>query len=878
VYRRLAAVERVGDTQPVRSPDGRYVAVADCEIYHQRDLVEELTAAGYQLATHSDVEIMLAAWRHWGTAGLARCDGVFALAILDTVTGEVVLARDAFGVRPLYLAADGSGRVAFGSEPLPILAASVVPRRPDDVTLHRYLRYGAHDDTERTFFDRITRLLPGQLAVVTPDGQVRRGRHTRLRRELAWLAADPRRYGRAAAVGFRAALADSVRRRLGGDAPVGTVLSGGLAPASVVATVDRLLARADPTTAPVGTVQRAFSSGRPAGTPREARRFGAIRQFWADRRYGADQRYEAAVAAGCGDRLTIHRAQPDSGRSRADLVDFIRTQQEPVASLEPYDGYRLARVAGAQVTVLLSAVGAAELLAGGHPYLLVRLRELRREHRFLALAALLVRNARAVWGLVWARARRRPDRGGRLLAAGFAAAHADQPPPAVVGDDLKGRLTDDLFVNRLPALLRYQDRNVARFSVVGRAPFLDPQLVKLLWRLESTAIAGRGKDQRLLREATERLLPRFARRHGRAWRTPPHPVWPDELRAYAQEVFTSGSFAARPYFEPAAVAEAFRGHRGGDADRVFWRLLNVELWLRELIDRDPTVVPVTASTAAAPAVPGPVAPFPPAKHDWQPNRDKQLVTADGRWVRFPLQVPMVRSGDDVARLAAGRTARFYARLDEAPAEAAALVGTERWYVFMCEKAAAVAQGRRVNPDWRIHPPWWARRLSQLVGSDAVDQTGAGGTGAASPRDPTDLPRKLAASSASADGKPAGNADGRSAGNAVGRPAGKAGGRPAGRGPNAATRNDPASTNGSRLGLEDPGRVARNISGAVRRRLPEPVVARFGGTAIIAADETGRTVLGHDTDLAIADLLTAFADNPLGQGREQTPLAVVVARH
>lgn len=818
-HRHHAAAHHEGDAQPVYAAAGRYVMVADGELYNRRDLSGELAANGCELTTNSDAEVILAAWVLWGAAGFERCDGAFAVAILDTDTGDVVLARDAFGIKPLYLATDGSGRVAFGSEPRAILAAGVVPRRPDERTLYRYLRYGIHDDTERTFFDRITRLLPGQLAVVTPTGQVRRESYTQLRKELEWLFADPRSYGRAEAVEVRGALADSVRRRLAGRAHVGTVLTGGLAPASVVATVDRLLAGSDPDAVTAGPVQRTFSTGE------------------------TDPEYEAAVAAACGPRLTVHKVLPDPDRFRADFTDFVRTQQEPVATPEAYAGYCLARAARDRVSVLLSAIGAAQLLAGGHPYLLVRLRELRRQRRFRALAGLLVRNAGTLRQLAADRLRRRPAPAGRLLAPDFAAAHAD-PPPHEVRDDLKRRLADDLFQHRLPALLRYQDRNNARFSVGSRAPFLDPQLVKLLCRLETAAIAGGGRDQRVLRDAE--LLPPFARRHARAWRIPLRPAWCDQLRELAQEVFTSDAFTARPYFDRHAVLAALPGRRGIDGE--LWRILNVELWLQQMIDRDPTVS--APRPAPTPAVDAARRPSPP-KPDWQPNRDKQLVTVDGRWARFPLQVPMVRSGDDVARLAAGRTARFYAHLDEAPPETVALVNAGRWYLFLCEKAAALAQGG-ADPAWQVNPSWWARYLSRFVVAN-----GAGGDPTATQRaiDQVGLPRVLAASAASAADK------------AVGR-----------RGQRAAIHNGlpPVLGNGSRLGLEDPVSVARSVSGAIRRRLPPPVAARYGGAAVISANDRSRTVLGHDTELPTAELVAAFVDNPLGQGREQTPLAVVVS--
>ena len=132
---RLAVIDRAGGAQPMTSPDGRYVLVYNGEVYNYRELRGELTWLGHEFRTASDTEVVLAAYRQWGRAAFDRFNGMFALAIADTVTGEVVLARDQFGIKPLYLAEDGDGRVVFASEIRPILASGVVARQPDDVTI-----------------------------------------------------------------------------------------------------------------------------------------------------------------------------------------------------------------------------------------------------------------------------------------------------------------------------------------------------------------------------------------------------------------------------------------------------------------------------------------------------------------------------------------------------------------------------------------------------------------------------------------------------------------------------------------------------------------------------------------------------------------------
>lgn len=579
VHRRLAIIDPEG-RQPMRSADGRYVIVYDGMVYNCHQLRAELVGLGHKFDTTADAEVILAAWAQWGAGAFDRCDGMFALAILDTYSGELVLVRDQFGIKPLYLSADGSGRVAFGSEIRAVLAAAVVPRRPDPTSVYRYLCFGVQDDGPATFFDRVDRLLPGELAIVSPDGRVRQRRYTRLYRELEWLAATPRPYDADAGEQVKAELAETVRRRLRSDLPVGTALAPGLASAMVAAQVDRLLIGHDPATTAIGPIQRAFAA-LPASPSAPARQ------------------YLAAVEARCADRLALHQVHPGPERFTGDLVDFVRTQQEPVTSPTAYAHYCLMREASTQVRVVLSGLGASEMFGGYPPYFLVNLRQLHRVRGPLPAVAELVRSADLLWQLGRGQAaevlHRLPAIAPTvLLSQDFAAAQAGHRVGVVV-DDLKRRVSADMFRYRLPARLRYADRNCARFGLEGRPVLLDQKLLRLLWSLESAALIKNGWTQRALRDAGRAgLLPRsVVRRRGDCpgWS---QAEWLDRSRDVVREVFRSESFAQRPYLNAPAVVSAFESYIDGKRvapPRLFWRLLNLELWLRESVDRDPLLPP-----------------------------------------------------------------------------------------------------------------------------------------------------------------------------------------------------------------------------------------------------------------------------------------------
>jgi asparagine synthase (glutamine-hydrolysing) len=370
---------------------------------------------------------------------------------------------------------------------------------------------------------------------------------------------------------------------------------------------------------------------------------------------------------------------------------------------------------------------------------------------------------------------------------------------------------------------------------------------------------------------TRGLLPEAVRRRrDKIGFTTPEDAWVRRIKNDLYLIFSSASFGSRPYFDQPAVLRAFQGYlsgRAGADTMALWRMLNVELWLREFIDAPPAEVPATGSTVDD--EPG-VHPQAPAKPDHQPNPEKTLVLAGGGWARFPLRVDLVAPGDDLPALAAARTAGFFAGVPALPAPARAVAEAGRWYLFVSEKVVAVAQGR-VHPVADVHCGPWARLLSRFVtrtpygiglGHPATMQLAIGEVG---------LPRVLLASVAGAAGRALRRRGWfyRVAGPAV-------------RAIDGPTEYSAFPANVSaKLAPADPAGVARRISAAVRAALGErrgaEAAAQFGGTVVIDANDLGQDILGHDTDLPEAQLVVAFADNPLGQAREQTPFAVVVAQ-
>ncbi|OFE14229.1 asparagine synthase (glutamine-hydrolyzing) [Humibacillus sp. DSM 29435] len=579
-HQRLSIIDREGGHQPMTTADGRFTLSYNGEVYNYRDLRAELEALTRTFVTESDTEVVLQAFAEWGPAAFDRFNGMFAIAVWDRDEARLTLARDHFGIKPLHLCriaattADTADGWLFSSEIKPILASGLYERAPDETTIYRYLRYRVHDDGPATFFAGIERLLPGETLTLSSAG-LERGRFSSLPDDLAAATAPAQGHRPAVTAAFRERLTTSIALRLRSDVPIGTSLSGGLDSSAITVLIDRLLGENDPSTAAVGPQQSTFSAV-----------FTGYRND--------EERYVDDATGACTRAVNVTKVRPSSSELIDDLTDFVRTQEEPVISTGPYAQYRVMQEASKHVTVMLDGQGADEMLAGYVPQLVVHLRHLMKSDRRAALTELFA--SRDVLAHLAAEKVRslRPRHGAgaaTLLRSDFLTAHTGQTY-AVQGTDLRRRLVHDLFVGSLPALLRYEDRNSMRFSVEGRVPFLDPNLVRSVFALPDDSIIHGGWNKLVLREATAGLLPpSINQRRNKIGFTVPQHEWFHEQRELIDQIFRSESFANRPYFDHSAVLTAFERWLSGSGQldsMVFWRMLNVELWLREFFDDAPS--------------------------------------------------------------------------------------------------------------------------------------------------------------------------------------------------------------------------------------------------------------------------------------------------
>ncbi|MCL6522798.1 MAG: asparagine synthase (glutamine-hydrolyzing) [Firmicutes bacterium] len=827
-FRRLAIIDRQGGRQPMGSEDGRVQVVFNGEIYNFRELRAELAAAGHRFRTASDTEVIVHGWEAWGEECFLRFNGMWAVAVLDLrgPAPRLVLARDHFGIKPLYWT-EAAGRLLFASEIKALLRNPEVERQPDEQHVYEYLVHGLHEHDEGTFFAGIHRLPAAHRLVVEEGGRrLERYWEPRLGRDAE---PDPGR--------FLELFERSVERRLVADVPVGTCLSGGLDSSSVVCVEERLLRRGAPDAASLGGRLKTFSALF-EGDPIDESAY--VREV---------------LAAVDAEGYAVH---PESGHFVEELGELVWHQEEPTVSTGPYAQWCVMRLAAEHVRVTLDGQGGDELLAGYVPYHFVYLRQLLRQRRWRrllreawasrdVLAPLLRRRLAQRRRALPVRRLLRPDFLGRV-----------RPPRRLPSqDDLKRRLLEDLTVFSLPSLLRYEDRNSMAHSVESRLPFLDQELVEYILRLPEEAIIDGGWSRAIFRRAMKGVLPeRIRLRRWKVGFTTPEMRWLKAQRAAVQSLLRSPGFAARPWWDGPAVAEAFAAACEGRVEDsfFFWRALNLEIWMRLFVDpAEPPAGPADpfrlGDRAAADGLEEPARAEALGlldRHSANPRR--QLLAFSpvdgGTWARVPLRTRLVRAGD---------------RLEEVLAEALEAAGVapgEGDLFALSEKVVAISQGRSFEVE-SIRPSRLAVWLSRFV------RRTASGIGLGIPATmelalrTAGAPRVLLAAAVGGAARLLGvrGLFYRLAGSQVA----------AIDGPTAGTI--PPYNRHAKLPPADPDGVARRLAAWLEARYGRRV-----GVAVVDANDLGVRVLGASTGVDRPLVASLFRDNPLGQGSQQTPLA------
>jgi asparagine synthase (glutamine-hydrolysing) len=576
--RRLAIVDLAGGDQPIANEDGTCTVVQNGEIYNSAELRVQLERSGHRFRTdHSDTEVIVHAYEQWGVGFAERLRGMFAIAIWDARDRSLLLARDRFGIKPLYYRLD-AGELAFASE-LDALPQGELD--PDAIEAFLALNYVPGP---LSIFRDIRKLSPGHV-LVWQGGAVALERFARP-------GPLPPRDGEDEAElveECRARLRDSVRAHLLADVPVGVLLSGGVDSGALAALA------AQESSERVHT----FSIGFEEATFDEL-----------DGARAVARRYD-----------TVHRElvlRPDAALL---LPALAAAFDEPFADSSALPTYLVSQLAAEDVKVALSGEGGDELFGGYYTYVADLLAERAGGMAALArpLAELLPSSDRKVsfdyrlkrftraahlpplerhhgWKTIFS-ADLRAELTGRR--DGFDPLSLDRARFAeTTGADLLTRLQDvDLGGYLVDDLLVKTDRASMAWSLEARVPFLDTLVANFAFALpRGQKVRGFAK-KRLLRKAVEPLLPRevvHARKRGFSI---PAAAWlRGGLVPFARETLAPATLRRQGYFDPATVSRLLDEHvtRREDHSRPIWGLLAFTLWHEHHVEGIRRDVPLAA--------------------------------------------------------------------------------------------------------------------------------------------------------------------------------------------------------------------------------------------------------------------------------------------
>jgi asparagine synthase (glutamine-hydrolysing) len=582
--RRLSIIDLAGGAQPIWNEDHTVGIVYNGELYNFQELRPELLAKGHRFRTRSDTEVVLHAYEQWGPDCLPRFNGMFAFAIWDGRTRTLLLARDRVGEKPLYYFCD-EARIVFASEIKAILADPSIPRQLNLNGLANFLAFG-HGVAPETIYKDIYKLLPGHY-LVAKDGD--------LHVQEYWDVGDEPHLQNHSEMSrqdyvdsIAQLLADSVRRRMVADVPVGAFLSGGVDSTAVVALMQRQAA------VPVKTFSLGFSVGGAYSELDDARQ--------AARHLGTDH-YELEA-------------------SHVDLVETLRTlvyhYDEPFADAAGFPIYVLSRFARQQVKVVLTGDGGDELFGGYRRYaadrlapiyqrlpspitsrwipaIVQRLPRLRRAKR--AFAALPIQHPAARYA-AWLYSFT-PELQAELMApqvlSELGPHDLDEPYRRYYGR-LNGACATD-HLNRLMYLdlktwladdyMEKVDKASMACSLEARLPLLDHRLVELAFQIPSVYKIKGLSTKRIFKQAVQGLVPPSTLRkpkHG--FTVPTDPWFRGDLRSFAFEVLLDDRARSRGYFNVEFIERLWREHGSGRHlwNEHLWLLLNFELWHQVYLD------------------------------------------------------------------------------------------------------------------------------------------------------------------------------------------------------------------------------------------------------------------------------------------------------
>ncbi|HJT21832.1 MAG TPA: asparagine synthase (glutamine-hydrolyzing) [Nitrospira sp.] len=581
--RRLAIIDVNSGRQPIYNEDRTVAVVFNGEIYNYRELREELLKRGHCLTTHSDTECIAHLYEDFGEDFVAHLRGMFAIAIWDVRQRKLVLARDRFGIKPLYYWQDGSD-LYFGSELKCLLSVDRYERRMDIQSVSDFFTF-KYVPGPRTIYEDITELPPGHVAVWR-QGNLALRRYWQLK--FVPDHSKPADYYRE---GLLHHLEEAVRLHLVSEVPLGSFLSGGIDSSAVVALMSKICP---------GNV-KTFTVGFGEGQP------------------GADERPYARTIAKMFQ--TDHsECLYDNPQKQVEsiLPSMIEAFDEPFADSSMIPNYLICQAARQWVTVALSGIGGDELFAGYERYRgTLAADSFQRVPKFLSSA--MKASIRALphldRGGVWIDRMQRfvegaglplPERYQRYLSA-FTEAEKDSffsrdfveqlrkkggstelamRKVEPCSDPLEWLLLTDMETYLPDDELRKADRLSMWHSLEVRVPYLDHKLVEFIATIPSQLKLKGWEKKHILIQSLKKILPDSILNRRKQGFSIPLGAWlRGPLKVLMYDSLSSSRLFELTLFEKRAVERILDEHIRGvrNHETQIWSLLMFVLWHQRYI-------------------------------------------------------------------------------------------------------------------------------------------------------------------------------------------------------------------------------------------------------------------------------------------------------
>ena len=574
-HRRLSIIDlSKGGSQPMSYNNEQFTIIFNGEIYNYVELRDELKNLGYIFNTSSDTEVLLIAWKHWGEKCLQKLIGMFAFAIYDANKNQIILVRDAFGIKPLFYKLKNNNSLSFSSE-LPALIELI----DDNLSLDKqsafdYLVGAKYDLSEKTFYMDIESLLPGELIKFDLN-------ELKILKKTKWwepsiLENNEISFKEASSM-VRNQFLENVNLHLRSDVNIGSALSGGIDSSSIVCAMRYLNRNID-----IHTFTYVADDSK------------LNEEHWADK----VNSYVNAIP---------HKIKINSSEIIYDIDDLIRTQGAPFASTSTYAQYKVfEKIKKERIKVILDGQGADEILAGYPAYIGLRIKSLLKNKKFIK-AITLFNNWNFRNNFDKKRSFQialRPFLSDDLIREIKSFKNKKLNPIANINwfnsygirnlsaekfmkidykklneRELSLKLLKSITNQGLIHLLRHEDRSSMRWSIESRVPFLTTSFVDLCLSLpEEYIISNKGHSKYIFRDAMKGIVPEeiLNRKDKIGFETPENKILKILLPEFIKEIndISELPFIDKNFLTGIKDNNIIRNYSG------VWRVINFCKWFK----------------------------------------------------------------------------------------------------------------------------------------------------------------------------------------------------------------------------------------------------------------------------------------------------------